>query len=212
LTVKLPAWIKLLLMAALSVLIVALPGPWLLPLAVAVAVFIIALGASPAVLLRMFTPALPFIAAICIFQAVLQGNGDVIASIWLIEVTRGGIDAAFISALRMVLLYLIGSAVTATTGEHEITHTIERALRPLDHITGLSLGKDISTMMALALTFIPIISEEYRSIKMAQQARGVRYGAFQGLFSVAMPLLYSISERADDVALAMEARCYGYKK
>jgi energy-coupling factor transport system permease protein len=200
LTVKLPAWIKLLLMAALSVLIVALPGPWLIPLAVAVALFILVLDASPAVLLRMFLPALPFIVILSALQALLQGGSEAV------------IDGIPVAALRMALLYLAGSAVTATTGEYELTDTIERALRPLDNITGLSVGKDISTMMALALTFIPMISEEYRSIDMAQRSRGVRRGALRGALSIAMPLLYSISERADDVALAMEARCYGDKK
>lgn len=194
-----PAWIKLLILAALSVLIVAMPvqGSWISILAVVL--LAAALGASPIRLLRMLLPALPFVIAISAFQALLQGDMTIAA----------------LSALRMALLYLAGSAVTSTTGEAELSGAVERALRPIDRLTGTTVGKDISTMTMLALAFIPIVREEYASIKMAQEARGVKYRGFKalgGITAVAVPLLYSLSRRADDIALAMEARCYGLDK
>ena len=70
-------------------------------------------------------------------------------------------------------------------------------------------------MMMLAIAFMPAIVEEYASVKMAQEARGVSYGspvkAFKGIVSIAVPLLYSLSRRADNIAMAMESRCYGLK-
>lgn len=195
---KAPAWIKLLSLAALSVLIVAPPFQW--PVALAIIVFIAILGASPVRLYRMLLPAIPFIIVISALQALLQG----------------GLNIAMVSALRMTLLYLAGSAVTATTGETELAGVIERAFLPIDRLAGWSVGRDLSAMTVLALAFIPIVHEEYASIKLAQEARGVRYdgplNALKGIVAVTVPLLHSISERADDIALAMEARCYGLKK
>jgi len=213
---KAPAWIKLVALGALSVLIMALPGPWLLPAALAVIAFIAILGASPVRLYRMLLPAMPFIVAITALQALLQGSGDVIASFWLVPITRGGLAIAAASALRMTLLYVAGSAVTATTGEAEIASTMKRAFQPVDRLTGWGVGRDVSTAMALALAFIPMVREEYASIKLAQEARGVSYrgplNAMKGIIAVAVPLLHSLSHRADDIALAMEARCYGVKR
>jgi energy-coupling factor transport system permease protein len=197
---KAPAWIKLVLLALLSISAMALPALWLLPAAIVVLIFIAVLGARPVRLYRMLLPAVPLIIVISALQALLQAS----------------IEAALASALRMTLLYLAGSAVTATTGENELAGAIEGALRPVDRLTGGSVGRDISTMMVLALAFIPMVRDEYLSIKMAQEARGVRYtgpiDAIKGTYAIAVPLLYSLSRRADAIALAMEARCYGIKK
>ncbi len=211
---KAPAWIKLLLLASLSVLIVGLPLQW--PMALAVIVFIVAVGARPARLFKMLLPAVPFIIAISALQALLQGSGAAIIGFWGVGLTWGGLTLASASASRMTMLYLAGSAFTATTGEAELAGAIGHALLPLDRLTGLSIGRDLSTMTALALAFMPIVREEYASIKLAQEARGVRYrgplNAMRGIIAVAVPLLHSLSRRADDIALAMEARCYGVKK
>lgn len=209
------AWIKILLLAIMSVLIVALPMPWILIMAPAVVLFIAILKASTVRLFRILLPALPFIVAISILQALLQGDGDAVAGWWILRVTVDGLNMAALSALRMILLYLAGSAVTVTTGETELSRTIESVFRPIDKLAGSRIGKDIATMTMLALAFIPIVHEEYVSIKMAQEARGVRYrgfGVIRGVIAVALPLIYSLSRRADSIALAMEARCYGFDK
>jgi len=205
---------KLVLLAFLSIAVVASPPLWLPPMAFAVLIFIMALNASPVRLYRMLLPAIPFIIAISALQALLQGSGAVIGGYG--PITAGGLAIALASAGRMTLLYLAGSAVTATTGENELAGTIEGAFRPVDRLTGGSVGRDVSTMMVLALAFIPMVREEYLSIKMAQEARGIRYtGAIdilKGTYAIAVPLLYSLSRRADAIALAMEARCYGLRK
>ncbi len=213
---KAPAWIKLTLLALLSIAAMAVPASWLLPMALAVLAFIAVLGASPVRLYRMLLPAIPLIVAIAAMQALLQGGGEAIAGFWPVYVTRGGLAAGAASALRIALLYLAGSAVTATTGEMELAAAVESALHPLDRLTGKGTGRDMSMMMVLALAFIPMVREEYLSIKMAQEARGIRYtgldGAVKGIYAIAVPLLYSLSRRADAIALAMEARCYGIKR
>lgn len=188
--------IKILALAVMSVLIIYLSPPWIFGMAAAVALFIVALKGPPARLIRMFLPALPFIVILSALQALLQGD----------------LTLAALSALRMLLLYLAGSAVTSTTTEAEFSWAIERALRPIDRLAGARLSKDIATMTMLALAFIPLVHEEYLSIKMAQQARGVRPGAIGSTPAVIVPLMRSLSRRADAIALAMEARCYGFDR
>ncbi len=194
---RVAAWAKLLALAMLSAIVVCLPDRWLPAAAVPAAALIAMTGAHPVRLYRMLLPALPLIFILSSIQALLQWNAMQAAS----------------SALRMALLYISGSAVSETTGDAELAEAIEKALRPLDRLTGWSTGRDISTMVALALAFIPLVGEEYRSIRMAQEARGIRYGGairkIKGIRAIAIPLLFSLSRRADDIAMAMEARCYG---
>lgn len=199
---RITAEMKIIGLSAFSLLAVIVPPLWLATLALVLLLFIIVLKASGAKLLRMLLPALPFIIFICVVQALLSG-----------ESAQAALRTATLSAGRMVLLYVAGSAVTATTSETEFTQAIRRLLSPVDRALGSSLGRDISTMMMLAIAFMPAIAEEYALIKMAQEARGVSYRsplkAVRGIFSIALPLLYSLSARADSIAIAMEARCYG---
>jgi energy-coupling factor transporter transmembrane protein EcfT len=147
----------------------------------------------------MFRPALLFIVIIAAFQ-------------WLFS----GPSAAALSLARISLLYLAGSIVTVTTTETEFITTVERLLSPASQLTGTNIGRDIATMMTLAIAFIPIIKDEHDTIRLAQEARGVKFTGLRGLMkgemAVIVPLIYGLSIRADRIAEAMEARCYGYKK
>jgi energy-coupling factor transporter transmembrane protein EcfT len=89
-------------------------------------------------------------------------------------------------------------------------------LSPISRLTGTNIGRDIATMMTLAIAFLPIIKDEHDTIRLAQKARGMKYTGLRGLvkgeIAVLVPLIYGLSARADRIAEAMEARCYGYKK
>jgi energy-coupling factor transport system permease protein len=196
---KVPAAIKLAALALFSIATLMADSGQLVVLAAVLAVAALALGADAGKLLRMFKPALLFILVIAAFQ-------------WLFL----GLPAAALSCARISLLYIAGSAVTATTTETEFIVTIERLLSPISKLTGTSIGQDIATMMMLAIAFLPIIKEEHDAIRLAQEARGVSQAGFKGLIkgeiAVIVPLVYGLAARADRVATAMEARCYGYKK
>ncbi|HEY3272769.1 MAG TPA: energy-coupling factor transporter transmembrane component T [Methanocella sp.] len=195
---KVPAAIKLAGLALFSIATLMADGWPLVALAVILAIVVPLLGADAGKLLRMFRPALVFILIIAAFQ-------------WLFS----GPSAAVLSVARISLLYLAGSIVTVTTTETEFITTIERLLSPISKLTGTNIGRDIATMMTLAIAFIPIIKDEYDTIRLAQEARGVRFAGLRGLvkgeIAVLIPLIYGLSARADRIAEAMEARCYGYK-
>jgi energy-coupling factor transporter transmembrane protein EcfT len=196
---KIPAWIKLAGLALFSIATLMAEGWALAALAGVLAAVALALGADAGKLLRMFKPALLFIVIISAFQ-------------WLFS----GPSAAALSCARISLLYLAGSVVTVTTTETEFITTIERLLSPFSKLTGTNIGRDIATMMTLAIAFLPIIKDEHYTIRLAQEARGVKYAGLRGMvkgeIAVLVPLIYGLSARADRIAEAMEARCYGYKK
>jgi energy-coupling factor transport system permease protein len=210
---KIPAELKIIGLAAFSLIVVMAPVPWLAAPALALLLYILLTKANAAKMWRMFMPALPFIIFLCAAQAILAGGSETIVKLWIFSLSEEGARAAITSAARIVLLYLAGSAVTVTTSETEFAVAIRHFLSPADRIFHSSFGRDISTMMMLAIAFMPAIVEEYASVKMAQEARGVSYGspvkAFKGVISIAVPLLYSLSRRADNIAMAMESRCYG---
>jgi len=206
---RIPAELKVLGLAAFSILVVVIPAPQLALMALILVSFMILARANAIKMWRMLLPALPFIVFICGAQAILTGGTTTIAKLWIVNISKEGVQAAIVSAARIGLLYLAGSSVTVTTPEMDLALAIRRFLSPF----GKGFGRDISTMMMLALAFMPTIAEEYSSIRMAQEARGISYRgpvkAIKGIFSIAVPLLYALSSRADRVAAAMESRCYG---
>lgn len=196
---KVPAEIKLAGLALFSIATLIADGWLLMALAAIIVIAVQVLGANVEKLFRMFRPALLLIVIIAAFQWLLSGH-----------------SAAALSVARISLLYLAGSIVTATTTETEFIITIERLLSPVSKLTGTNIGRDLATMMTLAIAFIPIIKDEHDAIRLAQEARGVEFRGLRGLvkgeMAVIVPLIYGLSARADRIAEAMEARCYGYKK
>lgn len=135
----------------------------------------------------------------------------------LVRVGRLGIDAiglrigAFFAA-RIVLLVVGTSLLTLTTTPVDLTDAIERLMHPLTRV-GVPAG-EIAMMLTVALRFIPTTAEEAEGIVMAQQARGARFGEggpvarIRAYVPVLVPLFVNLFRRADELATAMEARCY----
>lgn len=196
---KIPAIAKLAGLAVFSVAVLIAQGYMLAALTIVPIIAALILGANAGRLMRMLLPALPFIVIISAFQ-------------WLFA----GPSMAVLTLSRITLLYVAGPIVTATTTETEFIVAIEQLLQPVSIVTRTNIGRDIATMMMLSIAFLPITKEEHDAIRLAQEARGVSYAGFRGLIrgevAVIVPLIYGLSARADRVATAMEARCYGYKK
>lgn len=128
-----------------------------------------------------------------------------------------GVDAAGLStglffALRIVLLVVATSLLTLTTTPLQLTDALERLMRPLARF-GFPAG-DVAMMLTVALRFIPTTAEEADRIIVAQSARGARFdegGPLQrarAYVPVLVPLFVNLFRRAEDLATAMEARCY----
>jgi energy-coupling factor transport system permease protein len=139
-------------------------------------------------------------------------GGTVVFRIWRLAATREGIIRALFIAARLILLVGVTSLLTFTTSPVELTDGIERLLRPFRRI-GVP-AHELAMMMTIALRFIPTLLEETEKIMKAQMARGAvfdRGGVLRrarALIPVLVPLFVSAFRRADELALAMEARCY----
>lgn len=139
-------------------------------------------------------------------------GGTVVFRIWRLTATREGIVRALFIAARLILLVGVTSLLTFTTSPVELTDGIERLLRPFRRI-GVP-AHELAMMMTIALRFIPTLLEETEKIMKAQMARGAvfdRGGVLRrarALVPVLVPLFVSAFRRADELALAMEARCY----
>ncbi len=129
-----------------------------------------------------------------------------------ITITYEGVSRAFFMAFRLVLLLIGSSVMTLTTKPIELTDGLEKLLKPLSYI-GLP-SHEIALMMTIALRFIPTLTEETDKIMKAQQARGADFESgnllqrAKSLIPVLVPLFVSSFRIAQDLALAMEARCY----
>ena len=160
---------------------------------------------------RSIKPILPIV----LFTAVLNMffiSGDPLFSIWKITVSKQGMYYAAILSLRIVCLLAGSSLLTYTTSPIELTDGIERLLAPLSKL-GLPVH-ELAMMMTIALRFIPTLIEETDKIMSAQKSRGANLdtGNFatrvKALVPVLVPLFISSFRRADELALAMECRCY----
>ena len=129
-----------------------------------------------------------------------------------LTITYEGVSRAFFMAVRLVLLIIGSSVLTLTTKPIELTDGLEKLLKPFSKI-GLP-SHEIALMMTIALRFIPTLMEETDKIIKAQQARGADFESgnllqrAKNLMPILVPLFVSSFRIAQDLALAMEARCY----
>ena len=149
---------------------------------------------------------------ITIFFNMILTPGEVVWKLGFIKVTKEGLVLAGTMAIRLVYLVIGSSIMTLTTTPNQLTDGLERLLRPLNKL--LVPVHDIAMMMSIALRFIPILLEETDKIMKAQIARGADFEngnliqKAKNMVPLLVPLFISAFRRANDLAMAMEARCY----
>lgn len=143
---------------------------------------------------------------------VFMTEGEVIYTFWKLKVTKEGLSQAGFMALRLIFLITGASLLTLTTSPISLTDGIENLLNPLRKI-GVP-AHELAMMMTIALRFIPTLLEETDKIMKAQMARGADFetgniiNRAKAMIPLLVPLFISAFRRADELALAMEARCY----
>jgi energy-coupling factor transport system permease protein len=129
-----------------------------------------------------------------------------------LRVSGHGLELAAYLSLRLVVLVLLGSLLTLTTSPIALTDGLAWLLRPLRRLR--VPGDELALMVTIALRFIPTLLVEVDTIMRAQRARGAEFAhggplrRARALVPVLVPLFVLSFRRADDLALAMEARCY----
>ena len=149
---------------------------------------------------------------ITLFFNLIFTPGEVLWSFWIIQITKEGVALAAKMGIRLIFLIIGASIMTLTTTPNQLTDGLERLLRPLNKIN--IPVHDIAMMMSIALRFIPILLEETDKIMKAQIARGADFESgnvikkAKAMVPLLVPLFISAFRRANDLAMAMEARCY----
>lgn len=167
--------------------------------------------------LKLILKSLKPIVPIILFTSVLNlffitGEGDPLVHLWFLKIYPEGVRYAVLMSTRVVALIAGTSLLTYTTSPIVLTDAIENLLRPL---AKLNLPvHELAMMMTIALRFIPTLIDETEKIMNAQKARGAKLdtGKFserlKALIPILIPLFISAFRRADELAMAMECRCY----
>lgn len=177
--------------------------------------FLMLLSKSSAVpgkfLIKGVKPLWPLL-LITFFINALLTQGEILWSIGFLKITHEGLRLGMFMIIRLVLLIVGTSLLTLTTSPIELTDGIEKLLNPFKKI-GLP-AHEIAMMMTIALRFIPTLLEETDKIMKAQMARGADFESrniverAKSLVPLLVPLFISAFRRADELAMAMESRCY----
>ena len=184
-------------------------------LGVGVALMIISFllsGIPIKMMLKSIKPILPIIIFTGFLNLFFISSGDILFEWKFIKITSGGVHTMVFMAARIILLICGTSLLTYTTSPITLTDAIERILSPLRIIK--FPAHEIAMMMTIALRFIPTLIEETDKIMAAQKARGADMESgnlirrAKALIPILIPLFVSAFRRAEELALAMECRCY----
>ena len=160
-------------------------------------------GMKPIIMLLLIT---------VLFNLFLTRGGDVLFHAWIFTITESGLRTAVFLAIRLIYLIAGSSLMTFTTTPHALTDGLESILHPLNKIH--VPVHEVAMMMSIALRFIPILLEETDKIMKAQIARGADLESgniiqrAKSMIPILVPLFVSAFRRANDLAMAMESRCY----
>ena len=179
-------------------------------------VFLTAAFLSSGIQLSLMAKSVKPIVPVILFTGVLNlffvSTGEVLVSWGFIRITEDGLRTMIFMAVRIIFLICGTSLLTYTTSPIALTDAIERVLSPLRIIR--FPAHETAMIMTIALRFIPILIEETDKITSAQKARGadLESGSVlqraKALVPILIPLFVSAFRRAEDLALAMECRCY----
>ena len=165
--------------------------------------------------LKVIVKSLKPLLLIIVLTALLNlfyGSGEPLVQFWIFKITKQGIENAVFMVLRISLLVAGTFMLTYTTSPIALTDGLESLLSPLKRLH--APVHELSMMMSIALRFIPTLIEETDKIMSAQKARGADFESgnllsrAKALVPILVPLFISAFRRADELATAMECRCY----
>ena len=175
-------------------------------------VFVINLSKVPFRFMVKGMKAIIFLLMITVVFNLFLTPGEPLLTIWKFRITKEGVSLAVLLAIRLSFLIIGSSIMTLTTTPNQLTDGLEKMLGQLKRIK--VPVHEIAMMMSIALRFIPILMEETDKIMKAQLARCADFESgniikrAKGLVPLLVPLFISAFRRANDLAMAMEARCY----
>ena len=181
-----------------------------------IAAFVLICAATTGIHLKFLIRGLKPLMFIILFTFVLnlffQTGGNELVHVGFLRITDNGLRTASFMALRLILLVISSQLLTLTTSPISLTDGLESLFRPLQVIH--FPAHEIAMMMSIALRFIPTLMDEADKIMKAQKARGANFetgsivARAKAMVPLLVPLFVGAFRRAEELALAMDARCY----
>lgn len=210
------ARVKVILLLVATAALFAARAPWALAMWAMLCLLVLrASGIGGRPVARALKPvALLFAFIVCANLVSCDGSADV-AIAGGVGISTVGAARAATAVARIIMLVCLALSVAASTTPTKLAQACTSLMRPLGHI-GVPI-EDVGLVLAMALRFIPVVSEEAGRIRLAQRARGVNFDEGSVLrrvrawAAVLTPLVVGLFRRADRVAESMDARCYGQR-
>ncbi len=214
---KMDARVKIILTFAVIILLFMISDPIPYAVFIAFAVFLVFLSKIPPLYVLKGLRPMVFIIVFTVIINLFLTPGETlwqqkIFFDWSIKITYEGVRMGILMFLRLTLLVGVTSLLTLTTSPIMLTDGIENILKPLEIIK--VPAHEIAMMMSIAIRFIPTLAEETDKIIKAQTARGADFDSgniimrAKAMIPLLVPLFVSAFRRADELATAMDARCY----
>ncbi|MBO5030532.1 MAG: energy-coupling factor transporter transmembrane protein EcfT [Lachnospiraceae bacterium] len=187
-------------------------GAWGYAVAALFLALVIKLSKVPFQFMVKGMKAIVFLLLITVIFNLFLTPGEPLVTVWKLTITKEGLRMAVFLSIRLGFLIIGSSVMTLTTTPNQLTDGLEKMLKPLNKIK--VPVHEIAMMMSIALRFIPILMEETDKIMKAQLARCADFESgnlikkAKSLVPLLVPLFISAFRRANDLAMAMEARCY----
>ena len=210
---KMDARVKILLTAAFIVMLFIADSLRALCVGIAFTLIVYPISGIPMKMMwKSVKPIIPIVIITALLNLFFIRTGDVYWKWKFIKITSEGVDTASFMAIRIICLIIGSSILTYTTSPIDLTDAIERLLSPLKKLK--VPVHELAMMMTIALRFIPTLIEETDKIMSAQKARGadIETGGpvkkAKALIPILIPLFVASFRHAEELALAMECRCY----
>ena len=210
---RMDARIKIIMTAVFIVMLFAANSVWGLLVGIAFTILTFIISKIPGkLMLKSLKPIVPIIIFTAILNLLFIRTGKAYFEWKFLKITDEGVDTAVFMMIRIICLIVGTSLLTYTTSPIDLTDAIERLLSPLKKIK--VPVHELAMMMTIALRFIPTLIEETDKIMSAQKARGadMETGSLiqkaKALIPVLIPLFVASCRHAEELALAMECRCY----
>jgi len=203
---------KIILLFALIIAIFAAQGWAAYALLTGVTACLILLSKVPLLTVLKSVKPLSWIILFTLLIHFVSHDGEVLAKVYVFKVTTEGIVYGLQISLRLVLLIMLSSLLTFTTSPLQLTDATEKLLSPLEKFK--LPAHELAMMMTIAIRFVPTLLEETDKIIKAQRSRGLDFDSgrlvkrMRAMVPILVPLFLSSFRRAEDLAMAMEARCY----
>ena len=169
-------------------------------------------GVSVAAIGRSFKPIMILVVITFAYHIIFTGqDGEPLVELFGFTITELNLSRAAFFSTRLLLFVSVVFLVTLTSSPSELAEALARILRPLERIR--IPADDLGLVLFIAIRFIPILTQEFQAIRDAQVIRGVNFSGslvnrVRRIVTVIIPVLVAAIARADELALAMEARGY----